>query len=366
MNENEELSKPPDMLDWRWQLRNRIENISGLEKYIDIDDVEKESLKECLKSFRMAITPYYAALMDKTDRNCPIRLQAVPTFGELVTCSDDMEDPLSEDSQSPVEGIVHRYPDRVLFLTTFRCAMYCRHCTRRRIVGSGDAELDHSQINDCVEYINDNEEIKDVLISGGDPLILSDGKLEYILKSLREIDHVEIIRIGTRVPVVLPMRIDEELVLMLKKYHPLYINTHFNHPKELTPQACTALAKLADAGIPLGNQTVLLKGINNDPALLMKLFGMLLKNRVKPYYLYQCDLAKGISHFRTSVDEGLEIMKNLQGNISGMAIPKYVIDAPGGGGKIPILPNYYRIEDDMVILENYRNEIYSYPNRIRV
>jgi lysine 2,3-aminomutase len=367
MNENEEIPKPPGgEEDWRWQLKNRIKDVKGLEKYIKVSEKEKEDLSKCLKNFRMAITPYYASLMDADDPNCPIRLQAIPTYNELNTSADEKDDPLGEDRQSPVKGLVHRYPNRVLLLTTYRCAMYCRHCTRRRIVGSEDIELNYEELNKCIEYIKSDPQITDVLVSGGDPLTLSDLKLEYILRSIRDIKHVEIIRIGTRVPVVLPMRINEDLVNMLRRYHPLYVNTHFNHPKELTEASCRALHMLADAGIPLGNQTVLLRGINNDTEILKELFNKLIKNRVKPYYLYQCDLARGISHFRTTVDEGLEIMRELQGNISGMAIPKYVIDAPGGGGKIPILPDFYKFEEDMVILENYRHEEYTYPNRISV
>lgn len=364
MNEKETIPRPPDQYDWRWQLKNRIKTINELEKYIAINNNEKRELEKCLKNFNMSITPYYASLMDVSDPRCPIRLQAIPTHSELNISGDEMDDPLGEDSQSPLKGIIHRYPNRVLLLSTYRCAMYCRHCTRRRIVGSEDLELSNSEIKKCVEYIRNNVQITDVLISGGDPLMLSDMKLEYIIKSIREISHVEIIRIGTRIPAVLPMRIDDKLVAMLKRFHPIYINTHFNHPKELTIESCMALGRLADSGIPLGNQTVLLRGINNNSLILKELFTKLLKNRVKPYYLYQCDLARGISHFRTTVDEGLNIMRDLQGVISGMAIPKYVIDAPNGGGKIPILPEYYKLIGDCVILENHLSEKYLYPNRV--
>ena len=364
MEENEDKAKPPDQEDWKWQLKNSIKNEKDLKKYINISEIEEVMLGKCLANFRMAITPYYASLMDPDDPCCPVRKQAVPDWRELLVSSDESEDPLNEEEQSPIEGLVHRYPDRVLLLTTYRCAMYCRHCTRRRVVGSEDIELTLKELDACIGYIRKNSQIRDVLISGGDPLMLSFIKLEYILKALRAIDHVDIIRIGTRIPVVLPMRITQTLADMIKKYHPVYINTHFNHPKELTSQAIHALSILADAGIPLGNQTVLLKGINNDPDILRELFTSLLKARVKPYYLYQCDLAKGISHFRTTVDEGLDIMSKLQGTISGMAIPKYVIDAPGGGGKIPILPEYYHMDGEQVILENYLHKTYTYPNSV--
>lgn len=364
MEDNEDKAKPPDWDDWKWQLKNSIKNVNDLKKYINLNETDQMLLEKSLRNFRMAITPYYASLMDPNDPSCPVRKQAVPDWRELLVSSDEAEDPLNEEDQSPIKGLVHRYPNRVLLLTTYRCAMYCRHCTRRRVVGSDDIELTLKELDDCIGYIRGNPQINDVLISGGDPLMLSCTKLEYILQALRAIEHVDIIRIGTRIPVVLPMRITKPLADMIRKYHPVYINTHFNHPKELTAQSVNALSILADAGIPLGNQTVLLKGINNDPDVLRVLFTSLLKARVKPYYLYQCDLAKGISHFRTTVDEGLEIMRGLQGTISGMAIPKYVIDAPGGGGKIPILPEYYHIEGEQVILENYLHKTYTYPNRV--
>jgi len=362
MNESEEVPIPPGKRDWKWQLKNSVKDVKGLEKYISLTASEKDELQKCLENFKMSITPYYISLMDTGRKSCPIRLQAVPSFSELITRPEEDADPLGEEAQSPVKGLIHRYPDRVLMLVTYKCAMYCRHCTRRRVVGCGDAELSYDDISACVRYIRSNENISDVIISGGDPLTLPVKKLEYILRSVRAVKHVGIIRIGTRVPVVLPMRINDELVSMLRRYHPIYINTHFNHPVELSADACGALSMLADAGIPLGNQTVLLRGVNNDPEILKDLFLKLLRNRVKPYYLYQCDLAKGISHFRTTVDEGLAIMKKLQGNISGMAIPKYVIDAPSGGGKIPILPDYYSINGDKVILKNYLDKEYVYPN----
>ncbi len=351
--------------DWKWQLKNRITNTEKLSKIIELSEEEKTEINTCLEHFKMAITPYYAGLMDPKNRNCPIRMQAVPTFNELVKDRFDMCDPLAEDEFTPCENIVKRYPDRVLFLITRKCAMYCRHCTRRRVVGEEDYSVSRKSLEKSIEFIRGDKTIRDVLISGGDPFIADDSYLEYIIKNLREIPHVEIIRIGTRTPVVLPMRITDELMSMLKKYHPIWINTHFNHPKELTPESCRALAKIVDAGIPMGNQSVLLKGVNNDSEILKELYLNLVKNRVRPYYLYQCDLAEGISHFRTNIREGIEIIRQLRGNISGFAVPVFVVDAPGGGGKIPVGPQYIDgFEEDKVVLLNYKGEKYTYPDVI--
>ena len=310
----------------------------------------------------MAITPYYASLIDPNDPNDPIRKQAVPSILETRGDPNDLDDPLGETADSPVPHLVHRYPDRVLLLVTLQCSMYCRHCTRRRVVGEEDRVITEAALQKAVAYIRAHTEIRDVLISGGDPLTMHTEKLEHIISLLRGIEHVEIVRIGTRVPVVMPMRITGELTGMLKKYHPIWINTHFNHPNELTPEAARACAAIVDAGIPLGNQTVLLKGVNDDAETMKRLLLGLVKMRVRPYYLYQCDLSCGIGHFRTRVEVGVDIMHKLTGNISGYALPKFVIDAPGGGGKIPVGHDYVISRDDReVVLENYKGLRYRYP-----
>ncbi|MDQ7092018.1 lysine 2,3-aminomutase [Desulfosporosinus sp. PR] len=354
--------------DWGWQISQRITTVEALKKVIPLTDAEETGIAHCLQTLRMAITPYYAALMDPDDPKCPIRQQAIPTSSELHVGQFDLYDPLHEDTDSPVPGLTHRYPDRVLLLVTDQCSMYCRHCTRRRMAGQTDRPLPEEHFNLALQYIRSTPQVRDVLISGGDPFTLSDDRLEYILSGLRAIPHVEIIRIGTRTPVVLPMRITDNLVRMLRKYHPLWVNTHFNHPKEMTPQAQAALARLADCGIPLGNQSVLLHGINDCPKLMKKLVHELVKNRVRPYYIYQCDLSKGIEHFRTSVSKGIEIVENLRGHTSGYAVPTYVIDAPGGGGKIPVSPQYLiSMGPNKVILRNYEGVItvYDEPNRLQ-
>lgn len=350
-----------DWNDWHWQVRNRIKDVDTLAKVIDINEQEKEEIKSALNTLRMAITPYYATLMDYSDRDCPIRKQAVPTSKELNLGNADMEDPLHEDVDSPVPGLTHRYPDRVLLLITDQCSMYCRHCTRRRFAGVTDKSMPMDNIDKAVEYIKSNENIRDVLLSGGDALLVSDERLEQIIKKIRAIDHVEIIRIGTRTPVVMPQRITENLVEMLKKYHPIYLNLQFNHPKEITETAQKAVEKLNYAGIPVGNQSVLLKGINDQPSIMKKLVQKLLYIRIKPYYLYQCDLSKGIEHFRTSVSKGIEIIESLRQHTTGMAVPTYVIDAPGGGGKIPVGPQYMISQaENKIILRNYEGNIYAY------
>lgn len=349
--------------DWKWQLANRITTSSQLKDIFGIGNDEQRQIDMCLERFRMSITPYYASLMDVNDPNCPIRQQCIPTKNELHKNPGELSDPLAEVEQSPVSNIVHRYPDRVLFLLTDKCAMYCRHCTRRRLVGKTDCSISEEAIVNALEYIRQNPAIRDVLLSGGDPLMLPEGKLENIISRLREIPHVEIIRIGTRVPVVLPMKITPELLQMLRKYHPIWINTHFNHPKEITEASTRACEMIADAGIPLGNQNVLLKGINDDVNVLRELYTKLVKIRVRPYYLYQCDVAEGIGHFRTPVEQGIEIMRSLRGYISGYAVPTFVIDAPMGGGKIPINPEYLvSINSDQVVMRNYKGEFYTYPN----
>lgn len=347
--------------DFHWQTQNRITTLEKLKKIINVTNEEERAIKEGLgEIFTMGITPYYALLMDPNDINDPIRRQAVPIIYELEKSPFDLEDPLAEDVDMPVPGIVHRYPDRVLFLVTDRCSVYCRHCTRSRMVSYRPTPW--SQIEMGLEYIKKHKEIRDVVVSGGDSLSLSDEKIEKILQSLRSIDHVEIIRLGSRMPVTNPMRITEKLVNILKKYHPIYLNTHFNHPKEITKYSSRALNMLADGGVVLGNQTVLLRGVNDCPFVMKKLFQLLLKNRCRPYYIYQCDLTEGLEHFRTKVSKGIEIMEFLRGHTSGLAIPYFVVDAPGGGGKIPVMPNYViSMSDSRVILRNYEGKIFMYP-----
>ncbi|HZK28251.1 MAG TPA: lysine 2,3-aminomutase [Thermoclostridium sp.] len=349
--------------DWRWQFKNRICDVATLKKIIDISQEEEELLSECLNRFRMAITPYYARQINIEDSKCPIRSQCIPSPQEMDVSSFELEDPLGEEKYTKVPCLVHKYPDRVLFLLTGKCAMYCRHCTRRRLAGDEDFSIKNENIKLALDYIRNHSEIRDVLLSGGDPLILSDAFLESIIKRIREIPHVEVIRIGTRTPVVIPMRITDELMNMLKKYQPIWINTHFNHPIEITEQSARACYKIVDAGIPLGNQTVLLKGVNDNVDTIKELCLKLVKNRVRPYYLYQCDIAQGINHFRTPVEKGLEIMGKLRGYISGFAVPTFVIDAPNGGGKIPVNVQYVQeITPSEVKMKNYKGESYSYPN----
>ena len=352
--------------DWKWQLSHRITSAEALGRVLPLSGKDKADIEKCLEAFRMAVTPYYASLIDPNDPKDPIRKQCVPSIEETYPCPEDRSDPLCEERDSPVPHIVHRYPDRVLFIVTYRCAAYCRHCTRRRAVGEEDRIITEKSLQTALSYIRAHPEIRDVLISGGDPLVMATEKLEHIVASVRAIGHVDIIRIGTRVPVVLPMRVADELTAMLKKYHPIWINTHFNHPRELTAEAARACAAIVDAGIPLGNQSVLLRGVNDDPEVMKKLLLGLVHMRVRPYYLYQCDLSRGISHFRTDVDTGIKIMHALTGHISGYAVPRFVIDAPGGGGKIPINYKYVISKDDReVVMENYRGGLYRYPQPVR-
>jgi lysine 2,3-aminomutase len=299
--------------------------------------------------------------MDKDDPNCPIRLQSVPNEGELTIANEDLEDPLGEERDMPVPGVTHRYPDRVLFYTTHNCAMYCRFCTRKRKVADPDSATNAKVLEEGLAYIERTKSIRDVVISGGDALSNSDDRIEYILSRLRAMDHIEIFRIGTRNLVTLPQRITDDFVKMLRKYHPVFIHTHFNHPKEVTQEAFDACARLVDAGCVVNNQMVLLKGVNDDAKTVMELNHKLLMMRVRPYYMFQCDLSQGISHFRTPVEKGLEIIQKLRGWTSGMAVPHFVIDAPGGGGKIPLLPNYLvKHEGKVWTLKNYKGDIYTY------
>jgi lysine 2,3-aminomutase len=350
--------------DYKWQLENSIKTIAAFESFTGIKFSKKEhvELEKTIRKFPLSITPYYASLIQKRNyRNDPIFKQAFPNPSELKISRCDMSDPLHEDKDSPAKGITHRYPDRVLFLISNRCAMYCRHCTRKRKVGDPDLIPSKQQIIEGLQYIRSHEQIRDVLLSGGDALMLPDDFLEWILSELHCIPHVEVVRIGTRTPVVLPYRITEKLVQMLKRYHPLWLNTHFNHPREITPSSINALKKLADAGIPLGNQSVLLAGVNDCPQIMKKLNQKLVQNRVRPYYLFQCDLSDGLSHFRTSIGKGIEIIESLRGHTSGFAVPTFVVDAPGGGGKIPVMPNYIiSWSSNKTVLRNYEGVITTY------
>ena len=347
--------------DWKWQLRNRITTLQGLKDVIILTKEEEEGIKNPNRRLPMAITPYFASLMDRDDPNCPIRRQVVPRIEESKRTSSDQIDPLSEEAHSPVPGLVHRYPDRVLLLSTDKCASYCRYCTRERLVGERETCITEDRLQAICNYLKEHKEVRDVVISGGDPLLMQEKKLEFIIKSIREIEHIEIIRLGTKVPVTLPQRITHKLTSMLKKYQPLYMSIHFTHPKEITPEVKRACDLLSDAGLPLGSQTVLLKGINDDAPILKKLFQELLKVRVRPYYLYQCDLVRGTGHFRTKIEKGIEIINQIRGFTSGYAVPTYVIDAPGGGGKIPVSPLYIVSHDDnRVILRNYENKVFEY------
>jgi lysine 2,3-aminomutase len=350
--------------DWKWQARHCVKDFDTFTNLLGIErtEAQRRAFQATVDRFPMSITPYYLSLIDTDDLdNDPIFRQAFPCSHELEVRDTDMADPLHEDEDSPAPCITHRYPDRVLLLVSNTCAMYCRHCTRKRRVGDHDSIPDRSTIAQGIDYIRRTPRVRDVLLSGGDPFLLSDDYLDWILTELRSIDHVEVIRIGTRTPVVLPYRITDSLVAMLKKHHPLWINTHFNHPKELTNSARTALAKLADAGIPLGNQSVLLAGVNDCPRIMRVLVQKLVANRVRPYYLYQCDLSEGLSHFRTPVGKGIEILESLIGHTSGFCVPTYVIDAPGGGGKIPVMPNYLiSWSTNKVVLRNYEGVITTY------
>lgn len=353
--------KNEDWNDWRWQVKNRITTVEELKKYIPLTESEEEGVRKCLENLRMSITPYYLSLIDPTNPNDPIRKQAIPTYKELNRSAADLDDPLHEDGDSPVPGLTHRYPDRALLLVTDQCAMYCRHCTRRRFAGQKDDALPFSQIDRAIEYIRNTPVIRDVLLSGGDALLMSDENLEYIIKKLREIPHVEIIRIGSRTPVVLPQRITEDFVKMLKKYHPIWLNTHFNHSNEITEESKIACERMTNAGIPLGNQSVLLRGVNDCMHVMKKLVNDLVKIRVRPYYIYQCDLSNGIEHFRTPVAKGIEIIEGLRGHTSGYCVPTFVVDAPGGGGKTPVMPNYVISQSyDKVILRNFEGVITTY------
>jgi|SRR5579885_3654964 lysine 2,3-aminomutase len=353
-----------DWNDWRWQIRHRIRDLNELGRMIQLSEDEKSAISKHTGPLPVGITPYYASLIDEFDSAQPIRRTHIPVNGEYLRVRGEADDPLGEDHDTTVPGLVHRYPDRVLFLTTGFCSTYCRYCTRSRMVGgANEYTFKVSQWEMAAQYIEAHPEIRDCLLSGGDPLTIHDDKLEWLLARLRRIKHLEFIRIGTKVPVVLPQRITPQLTRMLKKYHPLWMSIHFTHPDELTPEVAEACARLADAGIPLGSQTVLLRGINDEVSIIKSLVHGLLKIRVRPYYLYQCDPISGSSHFRTPVEKGLEIIRGLRGHTTGYAIPTFVVDAPGGGGKIPLMPDYIvGREGDDLLLTNFEGGTYRYAD----
>ncbi len=349
--------------DWRWQSRNRIKNLAQLEHLMDLSSDERRALVEAGSMLPLGITPYYVSLLDPTNPHNALRRTVIPVTGEFLRGPGEADDPLAEDGHSPVPGLVHRYPDRVLFLALDFCTTYCRYCTRSRVVGHGELAPSDARLEAMFDYIRGTPAIRDVLISGGDPLALADDKLDYILGRLRDIPHVEFIRIGTKMPAVLPQRITPSLVRVLRKHHPIWMSVHYLHPDECTAEAFLACARLADAGIPIGSQTVLLKGVNDDVETMKELMQRLLLMRVRPYYLYQCDPISGSSHFRTTIQKGLDIIEGLRGHTTGYAVPTYVVDAPGGGGKIPLQPQYVLGRDgDDLLLRNYEGAQYRYPD----
>src|SRR6266508_3289925 len=352
-----------DWNNWRWQLKHRITSLDQLQRLMhSLTPEEYAGTQLANTKLALAITPYFFNLIDPADENCPIRRQVVPRLEETLSAPWEMGDPCGEDAHAPVPGLVHRYPDRVLFLVTDRCAAYCRYCTRSRLVSNATGYDFHPEFNRQIQYIQEHPEVRDVLLSGGDPLLFSDEKLEYLLRRLRAIKHVEFLRIGTRIPIFLPQRITPELCAMFKQFHPLFISIHSNHPRELTTEVRDALGRLADAGIPLCNQSVLLRHVNDDVTVMKAHVQKLLMCRVKPYYIYQCDLISGSAHLRTSVRKGLEIMEGLRGHTTGYAVPQYVIDAPGGGGKVPINPGYILYHDnEKIVIRNYEGKIFEYP-----
>jgi len=352
-----------DWNDWRWQLRNRIRTLAQVEPMLSLTREERESLIRAGTMLPLAVTPYYMSLIAPDRSDQPLRRTVIPSCAEWIKQPGEADDPLGEEHDSPVPGLVHRYPDRVLLLVSGFCSTYCRYCTRSRAVGDGTLGVDETRLSAAVDYIRRNPAVRDVLMSGGDPLTLSDDRLEWILSRLRKIPHVEMIRVGTKVPAVLPQRITPALCRMLRRYHPLWMSLHFTHPDECTPETHRACTRLADAGIPLGSQTVLLRGVNDEVETLRRLYHKLLMMRVRPYYLYQCDPITGSSHFRTPVARGLEMIEGLRGHTTGYAVPTFVIDAPGGGGKIPLQPDYVVGRDgDDLVLRNYRGKTFRYPD----
>jgi len=354
-----------DWNDWRWQLRHRVRTLEQLERFLVLSEAERTALVEGGSMLPVAVTPYYLGLISRDDPQQPLRRTVVPTTREFARTAGEADDPLGEDKHSPVPGLVHRYPDRVLLLALDFCSTYCRYCTRSRVVGHGEILPNEARLEKALDYIRRTPTIRDVLLSGGDPLALSEDRLDWLLTRLRDIPHVEFVRLGTKMPAVLPQRITPQLCRVLRKHHPLWISLHFVHPDECTPEAFQACARLADAGIPLGSQTVLLKGVNDDVTTMKELVHRLLLMRVRPYYLYQCDPISGSAHFRTPVAKGLEIIEGLRGHTTGYAVPTYVIDAPGGGGKIPLQPNYViGREGDNLMLRNYEGGVFAYPDPI--
>lgn len=351
-----------DWGDWRWQMRNSIRTLEALERCIPLTSDERAGCQETVELFRMGISPYYLSLIDRDHPFCPIRMQAIPTRAEARTRPFELEDPLGEDKHRPVSAIVHKYPDRVLFLALDSCSVYCRHCTRRRITKGGEAELGRGELEKGLEYIRKHSEVRDVLISGGDPFLLTESRLEELLAPLHAMPHVEMIRIGTRIPVCLPMRVTDALAKLLRKYAPVYVITHFNHPKELTPEAKAACELLVDHGVPVENQAVLMRRVNSDARIIKELSHALLRARVRPYYLHQMDVAQGLEHLRTPISKGVEILEALRGHTTGLAVPHLAIDLPGGGGKVTLQPEY-RVESSptRTVFRNYKGESYAYP-----
>ncbi len=349
--------------DWHWQQRHRLRTLEDLESVVEWTDEERRAFEASREEFRVAVTPHYATLIESDDPDDPIRRQALPAPGELDPRDFELEDPLAEDAHMPVPGVTHRYPDRVLFYVSHNCPVYCRHCTRKRKVSDPETAASRSQIEQGLEYIRETPEVRDVLISGGDPLTLSDERLGTILADVQAVDHVEVLRLGTRNPVTLPQRITTDLCEQLEAARPVYVNTHFNHPREITPEAERALDRLLDAGCVLGNQMVLLKGVNDDPETVMQLNRRLLECGCRPYYILQCDMAEGITHFRTALSKGLEIMDHLRGRIAGMGVPDFVVDLPGGGGKIELVPEYLEERHgERVVFRNYKGETFEFTD----
>jgi lysine 2,3-aminomutase len=350
-----------DWQDWGWQLKNRITTLDQLERYMVLTHEERRGIAFAGHKLSLAITPYFFNLINRDDPACPVRLQVIPREGESITSAEEMLDSLGEDEHSPVPGLVHRYPDRVLFLVTDRCASYCRYCTRSRLVSNAQDYNFHPEFEQGLRYIESHPEVRDVLLSGGDPLLLGDKKIEHVLSRLRAIKHVEFIRIGSRIPVFLPQRVTPELCEIFKKHGPVWMSIHVNHPRECTAELRAACERLSFAGVPLGNQSVLLRGVNDCPHVMRDLVHLLVKNRIRPYYIYQCDLSLGIEHFRTKVSKGIELIECLRGHTSGYAVPTFVVDAPGGGGKIPVMPQYLISQTpERVILRNYEGVITTY------
>ncbi len=351
-----------DWNDWKWQLKHRISTLTDLEKHMKLTPSERAGVHLAGSKLALGITPHFFSLIDKADPNCPIRRQVIPTLDEGKIDPSEMSDPVGEDASSPIPGLVHRYPDRVLLLVTDRCAAYCRYCTRSRLVSGASGYDFHPNLPQAIAYLREHTEVRDVLLSGGDPLILSDDKLDHLLTTLRSIPHLEFLRIGSRIPIFLPQRVTPELCTILRKHHPLWMSVHTNHPRELTAEVRQGLTRLSDSGIPLGNQSVLLSGVNDHVDVMKELVHKLLLCRVRPYYLYQCDLIQGSKHLRSPVGKGLEIIEGLRGFTSGYAIPQFVIDAPGGGGKVPINPEYVILHDkERIVFRNYEGKVFEYP-----